>query len=241
MKKLFLALAILIGLNTTAQWNWVAIKGNGVLKKETREVGSFSGITSSGSWDVMIAYGNSTSIEVEGDENLLEYIETKVEGGKLQIKAKKNGNLRSKNKITIYVSMTKMTSLALSGSGDMIGKGKFNYDATTNVMVSGSGSIKVEFDRFTKVDASVSGSGNVVLKGSSQEVETRISGSGNIDCNEVVCDEAAARISGSGNIKLFANKSLDIHISGSGNVYYKGAATDIRTHKAGSGRIVKGK
>lgn len=240
MKKLALIIGVLLSLNSIAQWNWFKVEGNGVYKKETREVGSFSGIATSGSWAVMLAYGNSNSIEIEGDENLLEYIETKVENGKLHIRAKKNGNIRSKNKIVVYVSISQIKGLYVSGSGDIIGKGKFSNAGTTNIGVSGSGNIKLDFDRFDGIDASVSGSGGIILKGTSNAIDARISGSGNINCKEVVSDDVTASISGSGNIRVQANTSIDARIAGSGSVFYTGGAKNVRTHKAGSGRIVKG-
>ena len=239
MKKIFLALALLVGIQSFAQWPWEKIEGNGNLKKETRSVGNFTGVASSGSWDVMVAYGESNSIQVEGDENLLEYIETSVEDGSLHIKAKKSVNLRSKHKITVYVSLTKLTNVSLSGSGDIIGEGKFQNEGTTHFRLSGSGNIKMAFDKVKDVETSISGSGNIHLSGSTHSVSAHISGSGNADCSDLVSDDVSASISGSGNVKVFANKSIDAKIAGSGNVYYKGAANDIQRHVAGSGRVIK--
>jgi carbon monoxide dehydrogenase subunit G len=240
MKKIWVIVLLMISIGASSQWSWKRIDGNGILKKETRKVQPFTGISSSGSWDVMVAYGNSTDVTIEGDENLLEHIETVVENGKLYIRAKKYGNIRSKNKITVYVTATRLQHLSLSGSGDIIGRGEFKNEGTTNVMVSGSGNIRFEFDQFNEIDVSVSGSGGIKMKGTAKEIEARISGSGNIDCKEVISDDASAHISGSGNIKVHANSSIDVHISGSGNVHYSGGAQNIRTHKNGSGRIVKG-
>ena len=239
MKKLLVVIALLAGVQSFAQWPWEKIEGNGHVKKETRQVSGYNAIASSGSWDVMVAYGESNSIQVEGDENLLAYIETSVENGKLSIKSKKNANLRSKNKVTIYVSVTKLTGVFLSGSGDIIGNGKFSNDGNTDFRLSGSGSIKIDFNKIQKVGVSISGSGNVRLSGSAGSVTLGISGSGNADCSEVICEEVSASISGSGNVKVNANKSIEARIAGSGNVYYKGAATDIQKHVAGSGRVVK--
>ncbi|MES2374421.1 MAG: head GIN domain-containing protein [Bacteroidota bacterium] len=237
MKKLFLATALLISLSSFAQWPWQKVEGNGNLKKETRPASGYTAISSSGSWDVMVAYGESNSIQVEADENLLEYISTKVENGKLSIKTTKNVNLRTKNRITIYVSLTRLTAISLSGSGDIIGEGKFTNDGNTDFSVSGSGSIKMTVNKLGKVEVGVSGSGNVRLSGSANSVEARISGSGNADCSNLICDDAYAHISGSGNIKLNANRAIDANISGSGNVSYKGSASDVKKHVSGSGRL----
>ena len=112
MKKLFVVLVVFSALPALAQWPWEKIEGNGKLKKETRQINGYTAVASAGAWDVMIAYGESNSIEIEGDENLLSYIDTKVENGKLSIKTTKNYNLRSKNKITVYISLTRMTGIS---------------------------------------------------------------------------------------------------------------------------------
>ncbi|HQS56543.1 MAG TPA: DUF2807 domain-containing protein, partial [Sediminibacterium sp.] len=85
MTKILFAACLLLGIQANAQWGWDKVEGNGQLKKENRQVGQFTKVGSSGSWDVMIAYGSENSVQVEGDENLLPYIETKVENNKLSI------------------------------------------------------------------------------------------------------------------------------------------------------------
>ncbi|MCW3087978.1 MAG: hypothetical protein JWQ78_1364, partial [Sediminibacterium sp.] len=230
MKKSLLAIALLISITSFTQWPWQKVEGNGNLKKETRPATGYTSISSSGAWDVMVAYGESNSIQVEGDENLLEYISTKVEGGKLSIKTTKNINLRSRNKITIYVSLTRLTGISLSGSGDIIGDGKFSNDGKTEFSVSGSGNIKMTVNKLNNVDVGISGSGKVRLSGSANSLEVRISGSGNADCDELICEDAYAHVSGSGNIKINANRAVDANISGSGNVSYRGAASDVKKH-----------
>lgn len=240
MKKTLFLFFVLYSCVSYGQWPWEKIDGNGHIIKETRKVSGYTGVSSSGSWDVMIAYGESDAIQVEGDENLLPYIETTVKDGQLEIRSRKNANLRSKKKITVYVSLTRMTAIHLSGSGDIMGEGKFENPGTTVFRVSGSGSIRINLHKIGKAEIGVSGSGNVRVSGSAASVSARISGSGNADCSSLICDDAHAQISGSGNIKLNANKSVEAQISGSGNVTYTGAASDIKKHVSGSGRVVKG-
>ena len=237
MKKLLVVAALLLGCSSYAQWPWEKIEGNGHVTKESRPASGYTAISSSGSWDVMVAYGESNNIQIEGDENLLPYIETKVEDGKLIIRNKKNVNLHSRNKIVVYVSLTRLTGVSLSGSGDIIGEGKFNNEGVTDFKISGSGHIKLAFNKIKEVEVSISGSGNMRLSGSANSVQARISGSGNADCADLICDDASAHVNGSGNVKLNVNKSVDASISGSGNVTYSGAASDIRKHVSGSGRL----
>jgi Putative auto-transporter adhesin, head GIN domain len=239
MKRLLIFLFVLISFNSFAQ-RWETIKGNGQIKKETTEVSNYTSLASMGSMDVQIAYGNSNSVIVEGDENLLPYIETSVENGKLTIRSKKNVNLKSTSKIIVRVSMTKINSLQLSGSGNINGSGAFTSDGKTDIGVSGSGNLKLDFDSFKDLDLSVSGSGNIDLKSSeTNSISAKVSGSGNIDCSSISSKDVDAKLSGSGNIKVYANNSIDAKISGSGNVYYKGNAQNISSKVAGSGKVLK--
>lgn len=239
MTKILFAACLLIGIQANAQWGWEKVDGNGQLKKETRTVGSFTKVASSGSWDVMIAYGTEHGIQVEADENLLPYIETKVEEGKLTIRSKKNSNLRSRNKMVVYVVLPTLKAVYLSGSGDMIGKGNFSNDGKLSLAVSGSGNIKLDINNAKNVDCNIAGSGKILVTGKSETLDTNISGSGSVDAFGLNTNEVSASISGSGNAKVFANKAIDARISGSGNIHYKGAPESIQKKTAGSGRVVK--
>ena len=239
MKKLLIAFFVFLSINSFAQ-RWETIKGNGEVKKETRQVSDYSSLASQGSMDVDIAFGNSNSIVVEADENLLPYIETSVDNGKLTIKSKKGVNLKSSSRMVVHVSMTKINSLQQSGSGNINGSGAFTSDGKTDIGVSGSGNLKLDFDSFKDLDLSVAGSGNVDLKsGNTNTLIAKISGSGNIDCSTVSSKDVDAKISGSGNIKVYASNSIDAKISGSGNVFYKGSVQNISSKIAGSGKVMK--
>ena len=239
MKKLLIFFFAFISLNSFAQ-RWETIKGNGQVKKETREVSAFTSLSSGGAMDVQIAYGNSNSISVEADENLLPYIETSVQDGRLTIRSKKNVNLKPRSKMVVHVSMTQITSLQQSGSGNINGEGAFKNDGKTDISISGSGNIKLSFDSFKDLELSTAGSGNMDLKGgSTNNIEAKISGSGNIDCLSISSNNVDVKISGSGNVKVYANNSIDAKISGSGNVFYKGKAQNIQSKVAGSGKVIK--
>ena len=239
MKKLLVAFFVLFTVNSMAQ-RWEKIKGNGQSKTETRQVNNFTSLASQGSMDVVIDYGTSNTITLEADENLLPYIETIVDNGKLTIKSKKGVNLNSRSKMIVHVEMTKINSLQQSGSGNMKGTGAFTGDGKTDINVSGSGNLKLGFDSFQDLDLSVSGSGNVDLKsGSTNSLSAKVTGSGNIDCSAVTSKDVDARVSGSGNIKVYASNSIDAKISGSGNVFYKGSAQNINSKVAGSGKLMK--
>lgn len=216
------------------------IVGNGNMKKESRNVGKATGVALSGNLNVQIAYGTSETISVEADENLLPYILTSIEDGILTVKTKNKTGLKSKSRLIVYVSLTKLTELKVSGSGNMNGSGDFSNDNKTNISISGSGNINLHMDSFNETNIAISGSGNVILKGNNtNNIDATLSGSGNIDCTEISCNDVFAQVSGSGNIRVFANRRVNAKVSGSGNIYYKGAAKDINLKSSGSGKIIK--
>jgi hypothetical protein len=227
MKKLLFAGLLLTSLQTFAG-GWEVVTGNGNSKKETRDASGYTAVHSAGAFDVDINYGTSNSITIEADENLLPYIETEVKDNKLLIKNKKGYSLKSKNKMRITVSLTKMTGVQLSGSGNIKGNGAFSNDGDTEIGISGSGDIDLQFASFGSLEAKISG-----------KINAAVSGSGNIDAFDVSANDVQARVSGSGNVNVTANKSIEASISGSGNVVYRGSATDVKSKSSGSGKVRK--
>ena len=70
-------------------------------------------------------------------------------------------------------------SMKLSGSGNMRVRSAFNDLGVLSL--SGSGNIELKCDcRLKKLEAQISGSGNMYGTGTVEELYTRISGSGNI-------------------------------------------------------------
>ncbi|MEO8719725.1 MAG: head GIN domain-containing protein [Ginsengibacter sp.] len=239
MKKLLIPFLMLMGLNLNAQI-LKSIKGDGNLKTEVREVSGFTSLSSRGSIEVQINYGNTNNIKVEADENLLPYIETTVDDGTLLVQFKKNLNLKPRSKMVVYVSMNKIKNLQLSGSGNINGTGEFGSDEQTKVNISGSGNINLNSVSFKDAELNISGSGNIELKkGNVENLKASVSGSGNIDCSGVTSQNVVVKISGSGNASVNVNKDLSASINGSGNVYYKGKATNITTKVAGSGKAIR--
>lgn len=238
MRNVLFALISLLSLSSYAQRE--NITGNGSLKRETREIIGFEGISVMGSVNVELAYGNEGSLTVEGDENLLPYIETYVEDGNLVIKTRDKIGLKSTKKMVVYAKATRLSSLRVMGSGNINGAGDFTNDNRTEIAVTGSGNINIAINSFSETKISVTGSGNVTLRGNStNNIDAKISGSGNIDCSELSCNDVFANVSGSGNIKVYANKSIDAKVSGSGNIYYKGSAKNINLKSSGSGKIIR--
>lgn len=239
-KAITLSLVLLLTASCTAQWG-KRIKGNGNVVTKDRSVGDYDAIALSGSFDLDLVDGQEGEITLEGESNLLDYIKTEVKNGKLVIKVEKGVNLKPSLRnegIRITVPVESVSSIALSGSGDIVGKTTIKTDDFKTTM-SGSGDITLAIEA-NSVKASMSGSGDITLSGNTSNLEITISGSGDIKAYGLEADNVNATVSGSADIKVTANKNLKARVSGSGDISYRGNPEKVDTKTSGSGDISKG-
>lgn len=232
--KLILAVTILFITSCTAQ-NHRRVKGNGNMIHKTKNVGSFEKIGISGAFDVYLVKGKEGELDIKIEDNLLPYLITEVDGGKLKIKWKNGTSVSTRKGVVITVQFNDINAVALSGSGDVISKSRIDAD-DFETSVSGSGDMDLEvFSNSLKV--SVSGSADVVLKGATKTFEAAVAGSGDISAFKLMSDNAEVKVSGSGDIELTVNKELKARVSGSGDIDYKGNPKIQDIKVSGSGDV----
>ncbi len=209
-------------------------------QKDTRSVDKFDEISFGIAGNLYLKIGNSQSLVLEGDQDDLDEIETKVEGGKLKIRRKGNnwgwGSWNS-NDINVYITVASLEKISVSGSGKIIGESQISGDEL-ELSVSGSGKMELDIN-VDELDISISGSGALYLEGSAKSLKSDISGSGKIKGEDLTVDSVRASISGSGSCYISVNKSIDANISGSGRVYYSGNPEHINAKSSGSGKVSK--
>ncbi len=207
---------------------------------QTRQVSGFSAVASSGPFNVHIKLDGTESVKVDADSNVINDIETVVEGNTLKIRFKDNNHGRYEHnvhKAEVYVSAKSLNALVNSGSGSTNVDGVINAD-DFKVVLSGSGSVKTSV-KSGDLNATISGSGSIKLSGSTGDARIVISGSGQIEAKDLKTESANVVITGSGNVYVIAEKSVSAHITGSGNVEYSGNATVVDSRTTGSGRVNK--
>lgn len=210
-------------------------KGHGETVKETRSVGSFTGVNSEGAFDVVITQEASLEegqVIVEAPDDLQEYIEIDVHNGVLDIDNKKC--FRGDNEITIYVKSKEINDISLSGSGNISSTGVLETSAMT-IQLDGSGNIETDV-KCTSLKATITGSGNVETSGSTTSQKLKITGSGNIEHFGLSSATADVSIEGSGNVEVKVSDKLDADIDGSGTITYRGYP-DIDQRITGSGDL----
>ena len=207
------------------------------VKKENRNIGDFDKISMSIPADLYLTQGSKNEIIIEADEDVLEKIETEVNGGTLNIEFERWYNYRGTKNIKIYVTVKSINKLILAGSGDIVSKSPIETEKL-GLVITGSGTILIDDLNTKRVYAVISGSGDIRLGGTvkANKLDATVTGSGDIITSDMEFEEADLTITGSGLIKAFVTERLDADITGSGRIYYKGKPL-IDANVTGSGRI----
>ena len=212
-----------------------AVVGSGKVVSETREVSGFTSVLVSGSGQAQISVGDSDSLVIEAEDNILPLIEASVVNGQLTIGLKSNTSISTMRGIRYTLTAKSLSGVETSGSSDITVTNTARAD-TFNAATSGSGAIKLSDVQATNLNVRTSGSGNIDAAGKVDTAGITTSGSGNFSGANLQCATATAATSGSGNVTLWVTGSLTARTSGSGHVKYYGQPTVTRS-ESGSGRV----
>ena len=213
------------------------IRGNGKITTQNRTVSSFTNVDVSGGIDVYIKQDSIRSVRIEADENLLEYVQVTVDGATLDIREEKGFNLRSTKGIKVFVSGPSFKHLEASGACNIYSENQIN--SAESIAINLSGACNVNMDLKTpKVNVDLSGAGTITLKGETKDFSVDGSGSTDVNCFDLLTENAHIEMSGAGNADVFASVKLYVHVSGAADVRYKGNAT-VNQEVSGAGSVKK--
>jgi len=240
LKKITFVLLTIIAISPSNAQNWwgknKTIKGNGNVVTVKRTISNYDGISAGGSFDVILVKGKEGEIEIEGEENIIPYLETEVRGNTLQVKYRKNTSISTRKKLTVTVAYEDLDMISLGGSGNINGENLIKAN-DLKVSLGGSGNIALQIDA-DEIRADIGGSGNIKLTGNSNELTSSIAGSGSIKAYDLETEILNATIAGSGSIKTTVTTEIKAKVAGSGSIYYKGNPKYIDTKSVGSGDVI---
>lgn len=213
------------------------IRGNGISKTESRDIKGFSSVDVSGAMDVYVTQDSVTSVKVEADENLLQYIVTENDNGTLNIYFEHGVNLRPKKAIRVYVSNPVYREFEAAGACNYFGETRISSAENIRIHVSGACDATMEV-KAPKVKVDLSGAGTISLRGETKDFEVDGSGSTTIKCFDLMAENVNVDISGAGSAQVFASVKLDVDLSGAADVKYRGNPT-INQSVSGAGSVKK--
>lgn len=235
---LVLSFAIVIGstgcFSDDGSFSLRCIRGEGPVISRVIDLPVFTGIKVNGSSNVFLQYGPTQFVEVLGQANILDELETIVDDDVWTIEFDRC--IRRHETVEVYITLPFLTSVSLTGSGDVYGENTFVSEQTLELELTGSGSIDLAAD-YSKVVGKTTGSGNITLEGGCDEFDFTTTGSGDYRAFGLISQKGKVRSTGSGSSQVYAEEELEVSLTGSGDVYYKGNPL-IDASVTGTGKLI---
>lgn len=214
--------------------NLIGVQGNGNVKSEERSVDSFDQISVGGAFDVYLTQGDTESLRVEADENLLPLIETTVRNGRLVIRSREN--IGEAKELNVYVTFRELNKIETSGACEIKNEGQLNF---SNLVLKGSGALEIDLSlRAEKLEGEYSGASEVDLEGSAEVCEFKLSGASELDAEGLVVQQMKIDLSGASEAEVQVTQNLKVHASGASSVVYTGNPA-IDQHTSGASSVRK--
>jgi len=207
------------------------------LAQQTRTVGDFTGVKVGDAFKVLISQSDANTVKVDAPDNVQAQIKTEVKDGILAVIAE--GNVKTEKPVAISIGVKSLTSLDITGSGDVKSENQLNADKLS-IKSNGAGDVHLEV-KATEIKVMVSGAGDVVLKGTAKALDADVSGAGDLKASNLEVDKAKVKASGAGDAKINVKQSIDADVSGAGSIIYKGNPTERNVNITGAGSVRESK
>ena len=173
-------------------------QGSGVLGSQTRSLPDFERISVEGPLTVVVLVGEAPSVELSGDANLLDFVETSVSENKLRL-GLEDGSYEFEEPMVVRIGVQSLTDVDVCGGSSL--------DLT---------GLNGEFDLELNAAASV------VARGELEELDIEVNSAADVDFSAVKATEVDVEINGTGVVRVHAVDSIEAEINGTGTVIYTG-------------------
>jgi len=188
-------------------------KGSGQMATERRELRDFHAVDVGGVFQVEIIAQKDFSVEIEADDNLLQYINTEVRGSTLKIKAEKK--LSTSNPIVVRISMPNIDSLDASGAANVV----INELKNSGITVDSSGASKIK------------------LSGETAKLTVDVSGATQVNAENLITENATIDASGASHVDVNVTGRLNADASGASKILYTGTPANIEKRSSGASSV----
>ena len=190
------------------------VKGSGNRVVQKREISPFTSISTEGAFEIEVTCQKDPSLEVDGDDNVLEFVTAEVRGNTLRLKSSKSYSTNEPVRFKITVP---------------------NLEGLT---VSGAGRIDIKDMKNDKFEIDSNGAPNIIVAGSTKTVDINSNGAGKIDTHNLRASRAVVDSKGVSRIDLDVVDQLDVTVSGPSSVTYSGDPVVNKTVN-GPGKVEK--
>ncbi len=227
------------------------------IKTENRKTGPFTSIDVSTGIKLFLSQGNTQSIKVEADDNIIGDLKTQVSGNTLRIYMDHHdsGTWNNVRVLKVYVTCPELNSL-VTGSGSRTevagtwkAKGGFDLEASSGssiTMALHASSLKCESSSGSSVDVTVtadklrltSSSGSTIrIEGSGTLLNAEASSGSSIKSQNLKVEKCVAVASSASTVRVNVSKELDASATSVARVSYTGRPAKIERNVSSLGKV----
>ncbi len=185
--------------------------------KETRTVSGFTGIDASSAFDITVTKGNTESLIIEADDNVMPYVRSEVKQGVLHLYLDNGQKIKNMKTLKASIVMKNLDKVSLSGACKLSSNDLFTSDGFTS---------------------NCSGASKLNLNLNASQLTVKTSGACNIDLKADVTNDAKFDMSGSSKMQLdLKATNVRVNSSGASTVDLNGAAKSINVNTSGTSNI----
>ncbi|MEQ1606427.1 MAG: head GIN domain-containing protein [Pyrinomonadaceae bacterium] len=194
-------------------FNFKGVKGSGNTATDARNASGFKGVEVGGVFQVEVNAQKEFGVEVEADDNLLQYIRTDVRNGVLYIET--SHKISPTSPIRVRVNAPEIEHLDVSGVANV----------TANNIKTG------EFG----IDSS--GTSKVTVSGEARKLTVDVSGATKIDAENFQVGDATVDASGASSVLLNITGELKADASGASKILFTGTPSRVFKSTSGGSRV----
>lgn len=223
-----------------SSWNLKKdLKGSGNSLKEQRETTPFEGIDVNNAIHVFLTHGNEESVEVEADDNIVPYIQTKVRDRILHITLK-GDEIRSfspKLPMNVYVTIKDLQEVKAHAASSVEGKSVFKTEKL-ELDICSAATLELEIQAGI-VELDVSSAANVTLTGTADKIKADLSGASRWDGSELETLKTDIDMSGASTATVKVKDELQYDVSSASRLVYSGDPRIYKAEVSGAGSVKK--
>lgn len=207
-----------------------------VMGEQAYDLGEFSKISVHTSASLKVRVGKDYGLNITGDEKDIKFLKIYVKGQTLVVQNKENFFDSWQGEAPeVEISVPHLKRFILNGTSDaeirgvegehfkviINGSGNIDFGGTAEelkVAINGSGDMKGKMTGVNQSSVEINGSGSIDLSGNCNKLNITVHGSGDFDGKKFECKQVNVRVDGVGDIEVYAKKSVDVDVMGSGEV-----------------------
>jgi len=229
------------------KWNWStlvdkdALQGNNIPSQKTIDFNEAVTCLEVGKYvvaDIQIEQSSdeAPSIEINGDENLVEQIRHDLQNGRLILTS--FNRLSNNNNLKIKLRTNALKSVHVGFVGNVRMNRAFVGDEF-EIKMKGVGNFQADSLFVNRLTARSEGVGSIRLSGKADKANLETAGTGKVDALDFRSDTIYAKVDGVGSINCYPVEYLEGRVNGVGSILYKEEPAKKSTNTIGIGRIRK--